>query len=184
MLVEERRDESCANPAPTADQAERLFADIARQFIRETVQEKRSSQELWSPRDDRNIWSKRARLRWCHPAERIERSRGFRLRRLHRISFVEREFSRLCEEWKRDTMHWSSMTRMLSHRSYLGIIGLAARADRHEVERLLLEELQREPDHWFDALSAITGEDPVKPEHDFDQAVNAWLEWGRQRRII
>ena len=76
------------------------------------------------------------------------------------------------------------MTRMLSHRSYLGIIGLAARADRHEVERLLLEELQKEPDHWFEALSAITGEDPVKPEDDFDQAVDAWLEWGRQRRII
>jgi len=47
-----------------------------------------------------------------------------------------------------------------------------------------LEELQKEPDHWFEALSAITGEDPVKPEDDFDQAVDAWLEWGRQRRII
>lgn len=97
---------------------------------------------------------------------------------------VEQDFARLAEEWKNDTMHWSSVTKMISHRNYLGIIGLAGRASRREVERLLLEQLQREPDHWFDALSAITGEDPVKPEHDFDQAIEAWLEWGREKGII
>jgi hypothetical protein len=73
---------------------------------------------------------------------------------------------------------------MISHRNYLAIIGLAGRARRHEVERLLLEELQREPDHWFDALSAIAGEDPVKPEHDFDQSIEVWVEWGREKGII
>lgn len=99
-------------------------------------------------------------------------------------SLVEQDFARLAEEWKNDTMHWSSVTKMISHRNYLGIIGLAGRASRREVERLLLEELQREPDHWFDALSAVTGEDPVKPEHDFDQATEAWLQWGREKGII
>lgn len=99
-------------------------------------------------------------------------------------SLVEREFLRLSEEWKNDTMHWSSVTRMISHRNYLGIIGLAGRTSRHEVERLLLRELQKEPAHWFDALSAITGEDPVKQDYDFDQAVEAWLAWGREKGII
>ena len=99
-------------------------------------------------------------------------------------SLVEREFSRLSEEWKNDTMHWSSVTKMISHRNYLGIIGLAGRTRKGEVERLLLRELQREPAHWFDALSAISGEDPVEPNHDFDQAKEAWLEWGREKGLI
>ena len=45
-------------------------------------------------------------------------------------------------------------------------------------------ELAIEPDHWFLALGEITGEDPVKPTHDFDSAVNAWLEWGKTKGII
>jgi len=47
-----------------------------------------------------------------------------------------------------------------------------------------LLEIQEEPDHWFAALTAITGEGPVQPQHDFDEAVEAWLEWGRQKGII
>jgi hypothetical protein len=44
--------------------------------------------------------------------------------------------------------------------------------------------MQAEPDYRFAALTAITGENPVKPEHDFDEAVNAWVGWGRERGII
>jgi hypothetical protein len=79
--------------------------------------------------------------------------------------------------------HLSSVTKMVAHPDYLRIIGLAA-ISRKEVERLLLQELRSDPDHWFAALSAISGEDPASPDHDFDQAVNAWLEWGQKRGII
>ena len=98
-------------------------------------------------------------------------------------TLVEREFLRLSEDWKGATMHWSSITRMTSHPSYLRIIGLAT-ASKEEVLRLLLLELQNEPDHWFAALTAITGHDPVRPEHSFDDAVDAWLNWGHQRGLI
>src|SRR5437763_3504711 len=34
------------------------------------------------------------------------------------------------------------------------------------------------PDFWFDALTAFTGENPVDPDCNFDESVDAWLEWG------
>lgn len=88
------------------------------------------------------------------------------------------------DRWKMETQHSSSVTKMLAHPSYLRIIGLSRYSTGNEIERLLLEELEREPDHWFAALAAVTGEDPVQPKGDFDQAVSAWLEWGRQRGVI
>ena len=86
--------------------------------------------------------------------------------------------------WKNETGHLSSMTKAIAHPSYLRIIGLSGCSIGHELERLLLNQLEHEPDHWFAALAAITGEDPVKPEYDFDEAVKAWLDWGRQKGII
>lgn len=86
--------------------------------------------------------------------------------------------------WKDQTSHWSSITKAIAHPSYLRIIGLAKESTGHEIERLLLHELESEPDHWFAALTAVTGEDPVKSEHDFDEAVADWLTWGREKGII
>ena len=93
-------------------------------------------------------------------------------------------FRRSVEEWKQATGHWSSITKALAHPSYLRVIGLAKVSQDEEIEQLLLRELQDEPDYWFAALTAITGEDPVKPEDDFDSAVASWIEWGRNRGII
>lgn len=81
-------------------------------------------------------------------------------------------------------MHWSSVTRMIAHHSYLRIIGLGREFKQGEIEELLLKELEAEPDYWFDALTAITGDNPVRPEDDFDESVNAWLEWGRSKGIL
>ena len=47
--------------------------------------------------------------------------------------------------------------------AYQAIIALGS-----PVIPLLLQDLQREPAHWFEALKAITGEDPVAP-----------ADWGR-----
>jgi hypothetical protein len=85
--------------------------------------------------------------------------------------------------WKNETGHLSSVTKAIAHPSYLRIIGLSGCSSNHALERLLLSELDHDPDHWFAALVAITGQDPVKPEHDFDEAIGAWLEWGRQKGI-
>ena len=97
---------------------------------------------------------------------------------------LENQFKEQVERWKEDTQLWSSVTKMLAHPSYLRVIGLARKSNGTQIERLLLKELESEPDYWFDALTAITGKNPVKPEYDFDQSVEAWLEWGRQKGII
>jgi hypothetical protein len=45
---------------------------------------------------------------------------------------------------------------------------------------LILKELQARPDHWFTALRAITGENPVPDEHrgDLRAMADDWLRWG------
>lgn len=133
---------------------------------------------------------KKCAIRW---AERVREQyeparRAIRVFRWHtRLSpenGASRLFYREADQWKNDTMHWSSVTKMIAHPSYLRIIGLGRMFRQGEIEKLILGELQTDPDHWFDALVAITGENPVRQNDDFDAAVNAWLEWGRQNRII
>jgi hypothetical protein len=62
--------------------------------------------------------------------------------------------------------------------SYQRIIGLGP-----AVLPLLLRELEREPDHWFWALKAIAGEDPVPgaSRGKVREMARAWVEWGRQQ---
>lgn len=107
-----------------------------------------------------------------------------RTRRQRRSLSLANSFHEQVSLWKDETAHLSSETKAIAHPSYLRIIGLAKESTGHEIERLLLHELEAEPDLWFAALAAVTGEDPVKPEHDFDESVAAWLAWGRDKGII
>jgi hypothetical protein len=46
----------------------------------------------------------------------------------------------------------------------------------------ILAELEARPDHWFWALNAITGSDPV-PQADrgiMEKMAKAWLAWGAE----
>jgi hypothetical protein len=99
-------------------------------------------------------------------------------------STLEESFRIQVDRWKRATGHLSSLKKAIAHPSYLRIIGLANQSSGFELERLLLHELESEPDHWFPALTAITGENPIRPEYDFDEAVAAWLDWGRAKGIL
>ncbi len=47
---------------------------------------------------------------------------------------------------------------------------------------LILSELEKEPDHWFWALEAITGENPVtkKEAGDMEASDQSWIRWGKQ----
>lgn len=92
---------------------------------------------------------------------------------------LERTFSALAEQWRADTVFLSSVEKMAMHPAYQRIIGLGPQA-----LPLLLRELQGRPDHWFWALHAISGEDPAPADATFDQAVQAWLEWGRCQGYI
>ncbi len=87
-------------------------------------------------------------------------------------------FAGLVNQWKEGRGVTSSLTAMIVHPAYQQIIGMG-----EKVVPLLLTELKSEPDHWFWALKAITGQDPVPEESRgrLAEMAKAWLEWGRSQ---
>jgi hypothetical protein len=99
---------------------------------------------------------------------------------LERKPITER-FEALVERWRAETALLSSTTAMTNHPAYRSIIALGS-----DAIPLLLRELEREGAHWFEALEAITGENPVPREHwgNIPSMRGDWLAWGRDRRLI
>jgi hypothetical protein len=104
---------------------------------------------------------------------------SFKLQQVYIDDETRRAFRKYADEWIHDTEAISSLTDMVLHPAYQGIIGLGKPA-----LPLLLEELRVRPDYWFWALRSIAGEDPNKPNPNFDEAVGAWLRWGREHLYI
>lgn len=91
---------------------------------------------------------------------------------------LERQFLDLAATWKRERGPHSSSARLAEHPAYQRIIGMGP-----DVVSLLLRELEREPDHWFRALHALMGADPVplKGRGMPREMAQAWLRWGRNQ---
>lgn len=89
-------------------------------------------------------------------------------------SALAEQFATLAEQWKTETALLSSSTALASHPAYRTIIALGPR-----VVPLLLRDLERTSAHWFEALQAITGEEPVPREHWGNIAAMRadWLAW-------
>ncbi len=90
-------------------------------------------------------------------------------------------FETLAAEWKAAVALTSSSSAIVAHPAYQAIIALGP-----PVVPLLLRELEREPAPWFEALKAITREDPVPPaDWGYARAMAAaWLAWGRGHGLI
>jgi hypothetical protein len=93
-------------------------------------------------------------------------------------SSLEEIFRALAQQWRQERGPMSSTTQLAMCPSYQRIIGLGA-----AVVPLLLRELERQPDHWFWALKAITGADPVPAASrgKLREMAEAWLAWGREQ---
>ncbi|MDF5735474.1 MULTISPECIES: hypothetical protein [unclassified Nostoc] len=96
---------------------------------------------------------------------------------LLRQAEIKDTFMKLANQWRSETKHMSLMSDMILHTAYQQIIGMGTNA-----VPLILEELSREPEHWFWALRSITGANPIKPEDRgrVKKMAEAWLDWGRQ----
>ncbi len=94
---------------------------------------------------------------------------------------VEQEFSRMTHQWRAETAFSSSLTEMAGHPAYQRIIGMGRLA-----LPMIFRELATESDHWFWALKAITGCDPVPPSHrgNIESMAADWLAWGRSRGYV
>jgi len=94
--------------------------------------------------------------------------------------FVTERFDELSAKWKSKRRATSSIARMVAHPAYGEIINLGI-----EAVPMILADLVKTPDHWFVALSRITGADPV-PESargNIKAMTKAWIDWGKSRKI-
>lgn len=94
---------------------------------------------------------------------------------------LQLKFDQLASAWKSERSATSSVAAMAQHPAYQRIIRLGLPA-----VALILHELDSEVDHWFLALRAITGEDPVPADSRgrMREMAEAWLSWGRERGYI
>lgn len=94
---------------------------------------------------------------------------------------LRERFEQLRDEWKAQSQHLSNTAQIAMLWSYQQIIGMGT-----PVVPLILAELRRETDHWFWALEAISGENPVPPEAagKVEQTAKAWLDWGRGKGLL
>lgn len=94
---------------------------------------------------------------------------------------VRRRFRELADQWRRETETASSPTALFMHPAYQEIIGLGPAALPS-----ILADLAETRAHWFWALRAITGENPVPPEErgQVDAMAERWLAWGHERGLV
>ena len=89
---------------------------------------------------------------------------------------IGERFRRLAAVWHRDTGFLSSMSEASSHPAYQEIIRLGP-----DVIPLLLRDMEENHTHWFAALHAITGAQPIPKAAagNIPKMVEAWLRWAR-----
>lgn len=94
-------------------------------------------------------------------------------------SSVEDKFQYLARQWRRETRHVSSIHERSMNRAYQKIIGMGKSA-----LPFILRDLERSRDHWLWALDIISDENPAEDTDVFDDAVDAWLNWGREHDYL
>lgn len=94
---------------------------------------------------------------------------------------IKEAFNHLVDDWLKNRPKGVDVADMVAHPSYQRIIGMGEAA-----VPLLLNELRRKPDHWFMALYAITGANPVPSESEGNvkKMAKSWLAWGSERGYI
>jgi hypothetical protein len=92
---------------------------------------------------------------------------------------LEQIFYGLVKIWRQATGGLSITNRRFGHPAYKAIIRLGP-----ETIPLILRELKENPDWWFDALQELTKANPTRPSDTFEQAVDAWISWGKKNHLI
>ena len=92
------------------------------------------------------------------------------------IEPADRErFQELANRWQEETVLLANSDRKNAHPALQEIISMG-----QPVVPLILERMQSQGGHWFEALQQITGARPVPPESRgrIKEMTQAWLEWG------
>jgi superfamily II DNA or RNA helicase len=96
-------------------------------------------------------------------------------------SELANRFYALASIWQSEVEGMSSTVQMSNHPAYQEIISMGT-----QVVPLLLQELKENPLYWLQALNAITGANPIKPEQRgrVKKMAEAWLEWGKNQGYL
>ena len=88
------------------------------------------------------------------------------------------EFNILSKIWKEETSHLSIKSEKYLHPAYKDIISMG-----WEAVPYILDELDKEPYFWLQALREITNENPVKEQNqnNFQLMIEDWKEWGENK---
>lgn len=94
---------------------------------------------------------------------------------------IQARFEALTRRWREETEFHSAASALFMHPAYQEIIGLGP-----AVLPLMLADLEKTRDHWFWALRAITGDNPVPAEErgKVEQMAERWVDWGRARGLL
>ena len=93
-----------------------------------------------------------------------------------RMVGLEARFHALVNVWKKSCPPSSSVEKLVTQPAYQQIIGMGP-----DALVFILRKMEQSPNHWFWALRAITGENPVQPANRGDiRAMTAdWFAWAK-----
>ena len=88
---------------------------------------------------------------------------------------ARQRFTELADCWEKETWFLSSSSRAVEHPAHKEIVSMG-----EPVVPLILERMRGQRGHWYFALRAITGANPVNAADRGKVAVmeQAWLRWG------
>lgn len=87
---------------------------------------------------------------------------------------LKEKFLDLKKAWLKETLIESSSDKICSNENYQEIIRLG-----FQVVPLIIEDMKKEPHHWFQALTKITNVDPTMPYNrgDLNKMTKDWLDY-------
>jgi hypothetical protein len=82
--------------------------------------------------------------------------------------------------WKSETIFSSSITEITNNAAYRSIIALG-----QEVIPFIIDDLKVNDNHWFHALEALTGQNPIKENHKGIVLLmkKDWVEWAKENNL-
>jgi len=135
------------------------------------------------PRPNVDDFYRELRKMWQLPdvCQRVEPLAVLQAKAVSLQQAVEARFLELADQWDRETSFLSSTPKKVLHESYQSIMAMGP-----DVVPYLLRDLERNRRSWFWALRHLTRVNPV-PQQDqgnLDKMIAAWVEWGRNERLI
>ncbi len=99
----------------------------------------------------------------------------------YKQQIVKHQFEEYKTEWENLTAFSSSITEIVDNNPYRSIIGLG-----RDVVPFIIKDLSQTQNHWFYALTKITGKNPIPEAHagNVELMTKDWLSWANENNVI